>query len=62
MDGLELAEKVKKLSPSTPVLLFTDCAELIRAQGGSVSNVDAVLGKPFSIREILATLERIFPE
>src|SRR5690349_21063334 len=37
MDGLELAESVKKLSPSTPVVLITAYAEAITGKGGPVS-------------------------
>ncbi len=62
MDGLELAEKVKELSPTTPVILITAFAEAIKPEGGAVSNVDVVLGKPCSIVELQAALERLFTE
>src|SRR6516165_8085495 len=39
MDGLELAEAIKKRSPSTPVILLTDYNEPLTAAGGPVSNV-----------------------
>lgn len=61
MDGLELAEAIKKRSPSTPIILLTAYAEAVRGAGGEVSNVDAVLGKPCSIPELQAGLEKVFP-
>jgi CheY-like chemotaxis protein len=45
MDGLELAEAIKKCSQSTTVILLTDHVEAITAAGGPVSNVDIVLRK-----------------
>jgi CheY-like chemotaxis protein len=62
MDGLELAEAIKKSSPSTPVILLTDHVEAIMAAGGPVSNVDIVLRKPCSVRELQAALESSFRE
>ena len=61
MDGLELAEAVKKRSPTTPVILITAYAETVQATGGVVSNVDIVLGKPCSVTQLSAALSKIFP-
>ena len=60
MDGLELAEAIKKLSASTPVILITAYLEAIKTSMGQVSNVDLLLGKPFSVRELQAGLAKIF--
>ena len=59
MDGLELAESVKKRSPATPVILITAYAETVTGKGGPVSNVDFVLGKPFSIMQLHAAVEQV---
>ena len=59
MDGLELAEAIKKRSPSTPMILLTAYAEAIKSRGGTVSNVDIVLGKPWSVMELQNALQRI---
>jgi two-component system sensor histidine kinase/response regulator len=59
MDGLELAEAIKKRPPSTPIILLTAYAEAIKSTGGNVSNVDIVLGKPWSVMELQNALERI---
>lgn len=61
MDGLELAEAIKKLSPGTPVILVTAYVEALKSDMGHVSNVDVLLGKPFSVTELQAALVRIFP-
>lgn len=61
IDGLELAENVKRLSPSTPVVLFMAKLEAVKFASGPISNVDAVLGKPFSIVELQAIFEQVFP-
>jgi DNA-binding response OmpR family regulator len=61
MDGLELAEAVKKLSPQKPVILVTAYLERITTGMGKVSNVDVLLPKPFSITELQAAIAKIFP-
>jgi two-component system response regulator VicR len=60
MDGLELAEAIKRRSQSTQVILLTDYTEGLTAAGGPVSNVDVVLRKPCSISELQASLEKLF--
>jgi CheY-like chemotaxis protein len=61
MDGLELAEAIKKLCPSQPIILITAHLEAIKTSMGSVSNIDALLGKPFSIGDLQAALNSVFP-
>jgi CheY-like chemotaxis protein len=61
MDGMELAEAIKKLSASTPVILITAYLEAIKTSMGQVSNVDVLLGKPFSVMHLQAALAKIFP-
>jgi len=60
MDGLELAEAIKKRSSSTPIILLTAYAEAIKNTGSNVSNVDIVLGKPWSVMELQVALAKIF--
>jgi CheY-like chemotaxis protein len=60
MDGLELAEAIKRIFPATPIILLTAHAESITAAGGPVSNVDVLLRKPCSVRELQDSLEKIF--
>jgi two-component system sensor histidine kinase/response regulator len=61
MDGLELAEAIKKRSPSTPIILVTAYAEAIQGTGGNVTNVDIVLSKPWSVTQLQDALQKVFP-
>jgi DNA-binding response OmpR family regulator len=60
MDGLELAKVIKERVPSRPIILITAHAEALRGLG-KVSNVDILLGKPFSLVELQGVLKKIFP-
>jgi DNA-binding response OmpR family regulator len=62
MDGLELAEAIKKLSPAKPIILITAFLEAIKTSMGNVSNVDLLLGKPFSVRDLRAALTKFFAD
>lgn len=59
-DGLELAKKIKKISPNTPVIMITGIAS---ERAEEIKKfVDSLLPKPFVVkdleREILGFLER----
>lgn len=60
MDGLELAEAIKRLAPSRPVILITAYADTIGGQKGEVSNVDVLLDKPVSLAKLQQAFQRIF--
>jgi CheY-like chemotaxis protein len=60
MDGLELAEAIKQRVPETRVILITAYAERIQPGMGKISNVDLVLGKPFSVEQLHEALETVF--
>ena len=60
MDGLELAEAIKKHAPSRPVILITAYAESVKGALGAVSNVDVLLGKPVSLAKLQEALQKIF--
>jgi DNA-binding response OmpR family regulator len=60
MDGLELAQAIKERAPSCPVILITAYAEAV-LRTGNVSNVDNLLGKPFSMAQLHGALMKIFP-
>jgi len=64
MDGMELAAAIKKLAPSLPIILLTAYAESIERQmgKGKVSNVDRLVGKPFSIAQLQEAVKAVFPE
>jgi DNA-binding response OmpR family regulator len=62
MDGLELAEAIKKCSQSTPVIVLTDHADAITTGGGPVSNVDVVLRRPCRLKSFRRRWTSSFPE
>jgi|SRR5271169_364617 len=60
MDGLELAQAIKERAPACPIILITAYAEAV-LRTGNVSNVDNLLGKPFSMAQLHGALSKIFP-
>lgn len=61
MDGLELARLIKERSPHTPVVLFTAYLEALSSnEKGRLQNIDALLGKPFSLEQLHEALRRVF--
>jgi DNA-binding response OmpR family regulator len=59
MDGLELAQKIKEFDPACPVILITAYAESVLGTG-NVSNVDNLLGKPFTMAQLHGALRKVF--
>jgi CheY-like chemotaxis protein len=51
MDGLELARRLKSLSPHTPVILVT-------ARPERTADLDAVIEKPFTIKVVTETIHQ----
>jgi CheY-like chemotaxis protein len=60
MDGLEVAQAIKERAPSCPVILITAYAESVQSSMGKVSNVDFLIGKPFTVDQLHQTLRKIF--
>jgi two-component system response regulator GlrR len=60
MDGLELADTIKRDYPGMPVILITAYAEKIGGTMGKVSNVDLVVSKPFSVPELQRAVQSMF--
>jgi DNA-binding response OmpR family regulator len=61
VDGLELAQAIKEMSPQSPIILITAHADEIKSSMGKVSNIDLLLHKPFSVSELQAALLKLFP-
>lgn len=59
MDGHHVARAVKAESPQTPVIMLTGWGTMMKAEGESAPEVDAVLGKPPRITELNALLYRM---
>jgi CheY-like chemotaxis protein len=58
MKGNELAMRIKRLSPSRPILMITAYAERL----GDASNpVDAILNKPFHLADLRRVIAQLLP-
>ena len=60
MDGYQVAENIKSVSPQTPVILLSGWGTLMFANGKAPENIDQVLGKPPKIRELREVLRGIW--
>ena len=59
MDGYHVARAIKAESPRTPILLLTVWGTMIKADGESTPEVDAVLNKPARMRELNSLVQRL---
>jgi len=56
MKGNELAVRIKRLSPSQPILMITAYAERL---GDAENPVDAILNKPFQLEELRQAMAKL---
>jgi CheY-like chemotaxis protein len=62
IDGLELARLVKERNPQQPILLITGHMERVSNSGElRLQNIEALLGKPFSLLQLQEALRAVFP-
>jgi CheY-like chemotaxis protein len=62
IDGLELARLVKERNPQQPILLVTGHVERVSNSGElRLQNIEALLGKPFSLLQLQEALRAVFP-
>ncbi len=59
MDGHQVARTIKAESPNTPIIMMTGWGTIMREEGETASEVDAVIGKPPRMRELNDLLLRI---
>ena len=59
MDGYHVARAIKADSPRTPILMLTGWGTMIKADGESAPEVDAVLSKPPRVQELDSLLQRL---
>jgi len=59
MDGHQLARSIKAESPQTPIVMMTGWGTIMREDGESAPEVDAVVGKPPKIQELNELLIRL---
>jgi len=61
MDGLELAQAIRKLCPGQPIILVTAYLEALQSNQSRLSDVNTLLGKPFSTAALRAAVAALFP-
>ena len=59
MNGWELSRLVKERSPRTPVILVTGSYDETRGGKMGMNWIDAVIPKPFRLKELEKTLQRL---
>ncbi|HEY6432610.1 MAG TPA: response regulator, partial [Acetobacteraceae bacterium] len=59
MNGLRLAHAMRDAGVSAPVLLATGYAELERSGDMTTAVLDAILRKPFTLRELAVVINRL---
>ncbi len=59
IDGRKVAGAIKKLSPSTPVIMLTGWGQRLAADSDNPADVDCVLSKPPKLKELREALAKI---
>jgi DNA-binding response OmpR family regulator len=62
MDGLELLAQLRSLHPTVPILMVSGGAqtrELDLLRSGQLMGATAELGKPFTLADLYAAVERL---
>ncbi len=59
MDGKQLAKSIKAQSPKTPVIMMTGWGSMMKADGESGGEVDALIGKPVRLMELNNLLQKL---
>ncbi|MES2105702.1 MAG: response regulator [Pseudomonadota bacterium] len=59
IDGRKVAGAIKKLSPSTPIIMLTGWGQRLAADSDNPADVDCVLSKPPKLKELREALAKI---
>jgi CheY-like chemotaxis protein len=59
LNGRQVAERIKTDSPGTPIIMLTGWGAMLDEKGESVPQVDAILGKPPRVNDLVETLTRV---
>jgi signal transduction histidine kinase/ActR/RegA family two-component response regulator/uncharacterized membrane protein affecting hemolysin expression len=59
LDGRQVAQTIKRESPDTPVIMLTGWGTMMKDDGDTPTQVDAVLSKPPKINELFETISRL---
>ncbi|HWY29979.1 MAG TPA: response regulator, partial [Candidatus Acidoferrum sp.] len=59
MDGHQFARKIKSEAPRTPIIMMTGWGTIMKEDGETAHEVDAVMGKPPQLQELNRLLLRL---
>src|SRR5204863_6595905 len=59
MTGDQLAEAIKKLAPSQPIVMITAHAEMLQTANISSKLIDAVVPKPFLLEDLREAIAKV---
>ena len=59
MNGWELSRLIKERSPNTPVMVVSGCGDETNWEKTNMRCVDAIIVKPFKLKEIEGTVRRL---
>jgi len=59
LDGRQVAQTIKRESPDMPVIMLTGWGTMMKDDGDTPTQVDAVLSKPPKINELFETISRV---
>jgi CheY-like chemotaxis protein len=62
MHGDELVARIRKLLPTQPIIMATAFAEEFKVFGQPGANIDALLFKPFGLKELREAIERVLTQ
>jgi CheY-like chemotaxis protein len=62
MTGLDLAKAIREEFPTQPIIMISAYAESLALRNDRLANVNLLLGKPFSLKEIMDALAVVFPK
>ena len=61
MSGDQLAEAIKQLVPTQPVVMITAHAEMLQTLSVSLKSVDAIVPKPFLLDDLRKAIAKVTP-
>ncbi|HEV2123432.1 MAG TPA: response regulator, partial [Chloroflexota bacterium] len=56
LSGDQVAARIKRVSPVTPVIMLTGFGDLMHGMGEQPAGVDAIMSKPITLSALRATL------
>ena len=59
IDGHDVARAIKAESPTTPIIMLTGWGTMMKADGQTAPEVDAVLGKPPRMQELSSLIFQV---